>query len=148
VTDGLVLEAVRRLGLPRLTVQVQPERETLVNLKTIFYAEPPTWTNTVQLLGYSVDVEATVVSYNWAFGDGAEMTTSEPGAPYPAMDIVHEYSDAHVTVRPRVDVSYAIRYRVDGGAWQTVDETVQATGYSVSLGIREGSPLLVGARNH
>jgi hypothetical protein len=61
------------------------------------------------------------------------------------MDIVHEYSDAHVTVRPRVDVSYRIRYRVDGGAWQTVDETVEAMGYSVPLQVREGSPLLVGS---
>jgi hypothetical protein len=117
----------------------------LVNLETIFYAEPPAWTNTVQLLGYSVDVEAAVAAYKWAFGDGSEMTTSEPGAPYPAMDIVHEYSDAHVTVRPRVDVSYRIRYRVDGGAWQTVDETVEAMGYSVPLQVREGSPLLVGS---
>jgi hypothetical protein len=124
---------------------VQPRRETLVNLETIFYAEPPVWTNTVQLLGYSVDVEATVASYNWSFGDGAEMTTNEPGAPYPAMDVVHEYRDAHVTVRPRVDVSYRVRYRVDGGAWQSVDEMVDATGYSVALEVREGSPLLVGS---
>jgi len=36
VTDALVLEAVRRLGLPRLTVQVQPSDETLVNFDTKF----------------------------------------------------------------------------------------------------------------
>ena len=139
-----MLQAVRRLGLPRLTVQVQPADETLVNFETIFYATPPEWERTVQLLGYTVDVEATVDSYDWAFGDGAAMSTSGPGAPYPAKDIVHEYADAHVTVQPRVDVAYAIRYRVDGGAWQTIAETVPATGYPVDLQIREATPVLVG----
>jgi hypothetical protein len=144
VTDGLVLQAVRRLGLPRLTVHVQPEQATLVNLETIFYTDPPEWTRTVQLLGYSVDVEATVDSYSWTFGDGATMSTSGPGAPYPSKDIVHAYADAHVTVSPRVDVEYAIRYRVDDGEWRTVAETVPASGYPVSLEIREATALLVG----
>jgi hypothetical protein len=82
--------------------------------------------------------------YNWTFGDGATLSTSGPGAPYPSKDIVHAYADAHVTVSPRVDVEYAIRYRVDDGAWQTVDEAVPASGYPVSLEIREATALLVG----
>jgi hypothetical protein len=144
VTDDLILRAVRRLGLPRLTVHVQPAQETLVNLETIFYTDPPEWTRTVELLGYSVDVEATVDSYRWSFGDGATMSTSGPGAPYPSKDIVHAYGDAHVAVSPRVDVEYVIRYRVDDGTWQTVDETVPASGYPIPLDIREATALLVG----
>ena len=145
VTDGLVLQTVRRLGLPRLTVHVQPAGETLVNLETIFYATPPEWARTVTLLGYTVDIEASADSYTWTFGDGATTSTAEPGAAYPAGDIVHEYADAHVTVRPRVDVTYVIRWRVDGGAWQTVAETVPATGYPVALQIREATAVLVGS---
>ncbi len=56
VTDALVLTEVRRLGLPRLTVEVQPDEATLVNFETIFYAESLPWQRTVDLLGYTVDV--------------------------------------------------------------------------------------------
>lgn len=144
VTDVDVLAAVRRLGLPRLTVQVQPPEETLVNFETIFYADEPQWLRTVTLLGYTVDIEAEVASYDWLFGDGTTAATTTPGAPYPAKDIVHEYSDAHVTVQPRVDVAYEIRYRVDGAEWQTIEETVPAQGYATELLIREATPVLVG----
>ena len=144
VTDALVLQAVRRFGLPRLTVQVQPSDETLVNFDTIFYAEPPSWARTVQLLGFTVDVEATPTVYDWRFGDGETATTQTPGAPYPAKDITHAYTDAGVKVQPRVDTAYAIRYRVDGGSWQTITETIPAAGLPVSLRIREATPVLVG----
>ncbi len=139
-----MLNEVRRLGLPRLTVKVQPAGETLVNLDTIFYAKPPQWSRTVQLLGYTVDVQASPASYSWSFGDGASTTTSGPGAPYPATDIVHAYDDAGVQVRPAVGVDYQVRYRVDGGAWQTIEETVPAAGYPIDLVVREATPVLVG----
>lgn len=144
VTDALVLQAVRRLGLPRLTVQVQPSDETLVNFDTIFFAEPPTWARTVQLLGFTVDVDATPTGYDWRFGDGETATTQTAGAPYPAKDITHAYTDAGVRVQPRVDTAYEIRYRVDGGGWQTIAETVPAAGLPVALRIREATPVLVG----
>ncbi len=123
---------------------MQPAGETLVNLETIFFAREPQWARTVQLLGYTVDIEAAPATYAWSFGDGATIESQSPGAPYPSDDIVHAYADAHVTVRPSVDVAYEIRYRVDGGAWQTIDETVPAAGYPVDLVVREATPLLVG----
>ena len=144
VTDALVLEAVRRLGLPRLEVQVQPSDDTLVNLETIFFAEPLKWQRTVDLLGFVVDVEAEPVSYDWHYGDGESKSSTDPGAPYPATDITHVYSEAGVVVRPRVDVAYQVRYRVDGGEWQSVAETVPAAGVPVALRIREATALLVG----
>lgn len=144
VTDALVLEAVRRLGLPRLEVQVQPAGATLVNLETTFYAEPLEWQRTVDLLGFVVDVEADVVTYDWHYGDGASSSSTEPGAAYPATDITHKYSEAGVTVAPRVNTAYQVRYRVDGGEWQTVAETVPAAGVPVALRIREATALLVG----
>jgi hypothetical protein len=144
VTDALVLEAVRRLGLPRLKVQVQPSDDTLVNLETIFFAEPLEWQRTVDLLGFVVDVEAEPVSYDWHYGDGESKSSTEPGAPYPATDITHVYSEAGVVVRPRVDAAYQVRYRVDGGEWQSVAETVPAAGVPVALRIREATALLVG----
>ena len=144
VTDALVLREVRRLGLPRLSVRVQPADETLVNFETIFSAESPPWAHTVQLLDYRVDVEAEPTTYVWQFGDGTSVSTQTPGAPYPAKDITHLYSDAGVSVAPRVDTSYAIRYRVDGGQWQSISETVPAAGLPANLRIREATAVLVG----
>lgn len=144
LTPDRVLEAVRRMGLPSLQVQVQPETATLVNFDTIFYAEPETFERTVNLLGYSVDVRAEGSTYRWWFGDGGAMTTQQPGAPYPAKDITHQYADAHVNVHPRVDVTYEVQYRVDGGAWQTLGETLTAEGPETTLRIKEATPVLSG----
>jgi hypothetical protein len=144
LTPGDVLEATRRIDLPSLQVHVQPEDETLVNFATIFYAEPETFERTVTILGFSVDVRAEPSSYRWVFGDGHVATTEGPGAPYPAKDITHKYGDAHVTVHPRVDVTYEVQYRVDGGEWQSLEETLTAQGPATSLRIREATPVLSG----
>jgi len=144
VTDALVLREVRRLGLPRLQVQVQPADATLVNFETIFYAEPPEWARSVQLVGFDVDVMASPAGYTWRFGDGASAATAQPGAPYPATDVTHTYTDAHVTVAPRVDTAYEVRYRVDGGGWRTIAQTVPAAGLPAELRIREATAVLVG----
>ena len=145
VTDAVVLAEVRRLGLPRLTVRVQPAGETLVNFDTIFYTDPPQWSRSVVLLGFEVDVVATPTGYGWRFGDGTSVSTTGPGAPWPAKDVTHRYTDAHVTVSPRVDTAYEVSYRVDGGDWQTITETVPAAGLPVGLRIREATPVLVGS---
>lgn len=144
VTDALVLSEVKRLGLPRLAVEIQPTDKTLVNFETIFYAEPAQWARTVELLDYRVDVEAEPTTYVWQFGDGSSTSTHTPGAPYPAKDVTHLYSDAGVSVAPRVDTAYEISYRVDGGAWQTISETVPAAGLPAELRIREATAVLVG----
>jgi hypothetical protein len=128
VTPDLVLNEVRRIGLPALQVHVQPAGDTLVNLDTIFYAEPLPFVRTVQLLGYTVDVDATPTAYDWSFGDGTGQVTESPGAPYPAGDITHAYTDAHVTQQASVDATYTVRFRVDGGEWQTIEEPSPLTG--------------------
>ncbi len=142
LTPGHVLEAVRRVGLPSVQVQVQPETATLVNFDTIFYAEPQPFEGTVQVLGFDVDVLAEPSSYRWVFGDGAVATTHRPGAPYPAKDITHRYVDAHVSVAPRVDVTYQVQFRVSGGAWRSLEETLTAQGPPTALQIKEATPVL------
>lgn len=144
VTWQMVLSEIRRVGLPAMTVQVQPEGQTLVNFDTIFYTEPTTFTRTLQILGRDVEVEAQPSQFHWLYGDGASETTTVPGAPYPATTIVHQYSDAHVTVHPSVDTVYTARFRVDGGDWQAIPQTITIPGPPVDLRIREASPLLSG----
>lgn len=144
VTWQMVLSEIRRVGLPAMTVQVQPEGQTLVNFDTIFYAEPTTFTRTLEILGRNVEVEAQPSQFHWIYGDGATETTTEPGAPYPAKTIVHQYIDAHVTVHPSVDAVYAARFRVDGGEWQDIPQTITIPGPPVDLRIREATPVLSG----
>jgi hypothetical protein len=144
VTPALVLTALRRIGLPALEARTQPRDKTLVNFATIFYADPQTFTRTLTLLGQSVDVEATPTSFAWHYGDGTSGTTSTPGAPYPATDITHHYTDAHTTVAPSVDVTYSARFRVGNGAWQTIPETVTIAGPTSSLRISEATAVLSG----
>ena len=142
LTPGDVLRAVREIGLPSLSLQVQPGGSTLVNVETIFYAEPRPFERSVQLLGFDVDVVASPVSYQWVHGDGTTRTTTEPGRPYPAMDVTHRYTQPAEEVQARVDVTYRVRFRVDGGAWQTIDQTLLAAGPVAVLDVDEAAPVL------
>jgi hypothetical protein len=144
ITPGLVLNEIRRIGLPTLETHTQPQDKTLVNFDTIFYTEPHPFSATVTLLGQQVDITAEPTSYTWHHGDGTDTTTRTPGAPYPAKDITHRYTRGDTTVRPRVDVTYTARFRVNGGAWQDIDETVTIAGPQTSLRITEAAPVLSG----
>ena len=142
VTPGDVLRAVRKIGLPSLQVKVQPGAETLVNVETIFYAEPQPFERSVELLGFDVDLVAEPVGYHWIHGDGTTATTSGPGRPYPAMDVVHRYTTPADSVQARVDVTYRVRFRVDGGPWQTIGQTLLAAGPPTPLDVDEAAPVL------
>lgn len=145
VTPGLVLTALRQIGLPAIQARTQPADKTLVNFETIFFAEPETFSRTITLLGQRVDVEAQPTQFLWHHGDGTTATTTTPGAPYPAKDITYEYTDAHQTVQASVDVVYTARFRVGNGAWQNIAETVTIAGPPTPLRISEATPVLSGS---
>ena len=142
LTEGEILRAVREIGLPSLPVQIQPGSSTLVNVPTIFYTEPKAFNRSVTLLGFDVDLVARPVRYRWLHGDGTASTTSKPGRPYPSTDVTHRYRQPAESVSPRVDVTYRVRYRVDGGAWSTIDQTLLASGPTASLEVKEAAPVL------
>ncbi len=142
VTGGVVLTAIRRIGLPSLRAHTQPADKTLVNLDTIFYTRPRPFTRTVTLLGRPVQIRATASSFTWHYGDGATAMTTSPGAPYPAMDVTHRYSHAHVTVPTSVDVTYTAQFSVGNHGWQDIPGTVTIAGPAAPLRISEATPLL------
>lgn len=145
VTPALVLNELRRIGLPSLEVQTQPRNKTLVNFDTIFYARPSTFTRTITLLGQQVTVEARPSRFTWNHGDGTTQTTVTAGAPYPSKDVTHRYARAHRTVQARVTVTYTARFRVAGGPWQAIGETVSITGPATALRVSEATPVLSGS---
>ena len=144
VTPGVVLTALRRIGLPSLRARTQPEDKTLVNFATIFYTDPQSFTRTVTLLGQRVQIHATPASFTWHHGDGTSATTQHPGAPYPAKDVTHSYLDAHRTVQTSVDVTYTARFRVGGGGWQSIPGAVTIAGPSSPLRVSEATAVLSG----
>ncbi|MGZ5372672.1 MAG: hypothetical protein ACXWXC_00160 [Aeromicrobium sp.] len=142
LTSGDILSAIKQIGLPSLKINIQPGNETLVNLDTIFYARPQPFRRSVDLLGFDIDLVATPVRYTWRHGDGTSHATSGPGRPYPSKDVVHRYAKSAKNLRPRVDVTYGVRFRVDGGAWQDLSQTLQASGPTGDLDVKDATPVL------
>ncbi|TCN40895.1 hypothetical protein EV644_105179 [Kribbella orskensis] len=138
-----ILSEYKNVLFPKLNVKVQPAGRTLVNLDTIVYTEDSKVSaTTVTLLGFPVVVEATPMSYTWSFGDGATLTTTSPGKPYPAKEITHKYMKRG-GVSVAVTTNYAARFNVAGTGWQYVDGTVPITGPATPLLVREAVPVLV-----
>jgi len=150
VTPGRVLSAFRRIPLPAGKLSIQPPGgKTLVNFDTIFSTTAEDLTRTIRLLGHRVDLRISPTAYVWKHGDDTSQTTDGPGRPYEqGVDmeeyVTHQYTDADVTVRPSVDVTYGATYRVDGGPWQDVVGTVTITGPTAQLRIVEAKPVLTG----
>jgi PKD repeat protein len=59
-------------------------------------------------------------SYHWKFGDGGDLVTTTPGAPYPSRDITHTYRNSG-SYQLTLSVSYGATFRTAGGPVQPVD---------------------------
>jgi hypothetical protein len=145
VTGAMVLQAFRRVPLPALRSHSQPANKTLINFDTIFFTPAQPLTRNITLLGQRVRLEIRPSRFEWVHGDGTTETTSEPGSPYPAKDIVYRYADAHRTVQHRVVVTWSAEYSLNGGPLQPVNGTVTTTGPATPLRIAEASPALSGS---
>lgn len=144
VTPGRVLRAFRRLSWPRSELIIQPPGgTTLVNFATNFYTDNTAPSRQrVTLLRQGVLIEATPTTYTWHYGDGTTTSTQDAGAPYPALDLTHDYATVD-TFAPRLDTTYAGRYRLNGGPWITIPETLTVTGATQILETVEALPTLV-----
>ena len=146
ITTAMVAREFRRLAWPSSPLVVQPPGgRTLVNFETNFStSNTAPSTQTVVLLGQQVEIEATPTSWVWHFGDGASDTTETPGALYPDLEVTHTYVDADDAVAASVDTVYTGRYRINGGPWQQIPETLTVPGDAVELQVLEAEPVLVG----
>ena len=116
---------------------------TLVNFPTNFYTDNATPTRQqVTLLRQRVLIEATPTTYTWHYGDGDSSSTDTPGAPYPTLDVTHDYRSVD-TFQTRLDTTYTGRYQVNGGPWIAIPETLTVTGTTQALATVEASPTLV-----
>lgn len=145
LTTGLLRRAFAELPLPAGELVVQPpDGITLVNFDTNFYTTSTRpIARTVTLLGQRVTLEATPARFHWDFDDGRTLSTDEPGAPYPRLDVTHNYLRTG-TYRPSLSTTYTGRFRVGGGAWQEIPGTVRIDGTGEALRAIEAEPKLVG----
>jgi len=97
----------------------QPDPIAIVNIPTLFATNiPPVQTFAETLLGQQVSITVTA-SWVWDFGDGATLTTSNPGGAYPNTSLNHNYEQAgKYTVR--VTTNWSGVYSIDGGPPQPI----------------------------
>ena len=140
----LTAEEFRRLPLPAPVLHVQPEGDwVLTNIETIVYTDPAPVTLTTELLGMAVTVEATPSSFTYDWGDGHSTQTRDPGRPYPAFDVVHEY-EAPGLVAIILTTQWTGRYQVAGDPqWREVAGTATTNATSAPFLVEERTSRLV-----
>lgn len=135
--------ATRSIGIPGLLVQTRPQPEALINIDTMLYAKADTFERTVNLLGRDVTIRAVPSRFVWHHGDGTTQTTRSPGKPNANSEVSHVYRKPAEGLGLSVDTTWAIQYRVGGGTWQELDETLTISGPVTRLTTREARPYLV-----
>jgi hypothetical protein len=156
VTALLVMQQLRKL-VPHPAIGVAPPGgATLVNIQTLLWAETPAEQSlgTVTLLGHRVALRVHVDRVDWDFGDGSTDTTDTPEPRYDPADGCrtvtcpgywgHVYR-ATGSTRVTATVTWSGRYRVDGGAWQDIPNTVTGPAATTDLVVRQARGILVPA---
>ena len=78
--------------------------------------------------------------WHWEFGDGATLTTDEPGGRYPVMTVSHTYR--HAGRYPvRLTTTWSARFTVDGLGPFPVDEPIVQTD-EIDVSVGEGRAVL------
>jgi hypothetical protein len=136
-----VFRYFQTLPLPQLTTRQQPPGQALVGLPVIFFTDSPTTqTFTVDIRGFTVDIAATATSYTWDTGDGALLTTTDPGAPYPDQTITHDYSSGTYTAS--LTTTWGATFSVDSGVAAQVPGTTTTQGAPVTFSVRQARTVL------
>ena len=93
ITGSQISDQVRSL-LPTGTIITQPLKDPLIHEPVNFMTTVPTSFSTViVVLRIPITIHLTAL-YVWDFGDGKNLVTKFPGAPYPAMLNQHTYRSA------------------------------------------------------
>lgn len=132
------------------TVHIQPEGNvTLVTLPTYFEVKWPATgfqpgeIDPVTLMGRQVQIRPTNNGFTYVFGDGTSpLQTSSAGGVYPDGDITHVYAKAG-TYDSHIDINYGGEFRVDGGEWIAIPDTVDVPGQTQVLTVKTAHARLI-----
>jgi hypothetical protein len=95
------------------------------------------------MLGQRVHLHLVPSQFGWRFGDGEVLTTNQPGAPYPQLDVTHSYLRKG-QLTPSVETTFTATFRVNGGRWGAVPGSLSVPGPPVQLQVLTATPTLVG----
>ena len=136
-----VFRYFQTLPLPELTTQQQPPGDGLVGLPVIFYTDSPTTqTFTLDIRGFTVDIVAAATGFTWHTGDGTDLTSTDPGAPYPDQTVTYDYSSGTYTAW--LTTTWGATFSVDGGASTAVPGTTTTDGPPVTFDVLQARPVL------
>ena len=135
------------------TISTQPEgNTTLVGLPT--YARI-TWSTTgyqpgeidtldpATMLGLTVQIRPRVDHYTYVFGDGTTFgPTRSDGGVWPTGDVTHSYPTPGA-YQARVDTTFTGDFRINGGPWTQIPDTVTVTGPTTTIPVHAAKPVLV-----
>jgi hypothetical protein len=135
------------------TISTQPEgNTTLVGLPT--YARI-TWSTTgyqpgeidtldpATMLGLTVQIRPRVDHYTYVFGDGTTFgPTRSDGGVWPTGDVTHSYPTPGA-YQARVDTTFTGDFRINGGPWTQIPDTVTVTGPTTTITVHAAKPVLV-----
>jgi len=153
LTMAMIQDAFNRTPWATPQISTQPTGNvTLVGLDTYYKVN---WTpegfqpnevdaiDPARMNGYRVDIRVKLVSFIWQFGDGQSFgpTTSEGGV-YPAGNITHQYLGAG-GYQARVDTTFGGEFRIDGGEWASIPDTVTVPGPATTVTVRTAQAELV-----
>ena len=140
----LIIREFKRIAWPGSDLVVQPPGgKTLVNFETNFYTldEQPI-SQEVTVANQQVVIRVVPTTYTFIFGDGTSTSSASPGRPHPNLDVTHPYAQTG-TVAVSLDTTYTGEYRIGGGAWVAIPETLTVPGAAQNLSIVEAVPQLV-----
>ena len=126
----------------KATVAIQPTgNTTLTGLPTYFHATygpdglAPGETTTVTLLGHTITLRPTDVTYTYHYGDTTTHgPTTDAGGPYPTGTVTHTYPTKG-TVTTRIDTTLSGQYQENNGPWHTIPGATTITGQPQQLTI-------------
>lgn len=153
VTMAMIRQAFHDTPWAIAHVATQPEgNTTLVTLPTYFRVQwstegvEPGEIETIdptRMLGFRVDIRPRVASFSYVFGDGTTFgPTTSAGGTYPHGDITHAYPTAGVYAA-RVDTTFTADFRVNGGSWTAIPDSVTVPGPATQVTVRTAKPVLV-----
>ena len=105
-----------------------PGSKVIISKAFIVYTNPTVRYQTTTILGTSIEVEFTPVSYTWGWGDGTTTTTTDPGAPYPHQTVTHRYQHTATGVTTTLTTAWTTRFRPAGESqWRPIEGTITTT---------------------
>lgn len=124
-------------------LSLQPKGDlTLVTLPAYFQVRWPSagyqpgevdTIDRAQMLGNTVRIRPTLVTYTYQFGDGSTQgPTLSSGGTYPSGDVFHAY-DNEGRFSTRVDIVYSADFSINGSEWIPIQDTVNIAGTPETL---------------